>query len=171
MIEEQSRSASELEAPVVVRLRELGIEYTRHEHPPAATVEEAVPHWAAIDATHCKNLFLRNQKGDRHYLVVLEASKKADLRAVAEQIGDGRLSFASPERLMKHLGLTPGSVSPFGLINDHAHAVRVFLDRDLAAADRLSFHPNINTVTYTVAAEDFTRFLAACGNRVTHVTV
>ena len=171
MIEEQSRSASELEAAVVVRLRELGIEYTRHEHPPAATVEEAVPHWAAIDATHCKNLFLRNQKGDRHYLVVLEASKKADLRAVAEQIGDGKLSFASPERLMKHLGLTPGSVSPFGLINDHSHAVRVVLDRDLNAAERLSFHPNINTVTYTVAAADFTRFLAACGNRVTHVTV
>jgi Ala-tRNA(Pro) deacylase len=171
MIEEQSRSASELEAAVVVRLRELGIEHTRHEHPPAATVEEAVPHWAAIDATHCKNLFLRNQKGDRHYLVVLEASKKADLRAVAEQIGDGKLSFASPERLMKHLGLTPGSVSPFGLINDHAHAVRVVLDRDLNAAERLSFHPNINTVTYTVAAADFTRFLAACGNRVTHVTV
>jgi Ala-tRNA(Pro) deacylase len=165
------QTISDLETPVVARLRELAIEYTRHEHPPAATVEEAEPHWAAIDATHCKNLFLRNQKGDRHYLVVLEASKKADLRAVADQIGDGKLSFASPERLMTHLGLTPGSVSPFGLINDRLHAVRVVLDRDLKTAERLSFHPNINTVTYTVAAADFARFLAACGNRVMHVSV
>jgi Ala-tRNA(Pro) deacylase len=162
---------TDLEASVAARLGELAIGYTRHEHPPAATVEEAEPHWAAIDATHCKNLFLRNQKGDRHYLVVLEASKKADLRAVADQIGDGKLSFASGERLMKHLGLTPGSVSPFGLINDRAHAVRVVLDRDLKAAARLSFHPNINTVTYTVAVADFARFLDACGNRVQHVNV
>jgi Ala-tRNA(Pro) deacylase len=90
---------------------------------------------------------------------------------VADQIGDGKLSFASPERLMKHLGLTPGSVSPFGLINDQPHAVRVVLDRDLKAATRLSFHPNINTVTFTVATADFTRFLDACGNAVKYVTV
>jgi len=135
------------------------------------TVEEAEKHWAGIDATHCKNLFLRNQKGNRHYLVVVAHSKKVDLRAVADQIGDGKLSFGSPERLMTHLGLTPGSVSPFGLINDREHAVRVVLDRDLKAASRLSFHPNINTVTFTLAAADFTRFLDACGNSVTHVTV
>ena len=162
---------TDLEASVTERLRELGIEYTRHEHPPVATVEEAERHWADIDATHCKNLFLRNQKGDRHYLVVLTASKKADLKRVADQIGDGKLSFGSAERLMRHLGLTPGSVSPFGLINDRAHAVRVVLDRDLRAATRLSFHPNINTVTLTVAVADFARFLEACGNPVQHVTV
>src|SRR5436309_1224383 len=73
------------EAVVASRLRELGIEYTRHEHPPVATVEEANAHWSGIDATHCKNLFLRNQKGNRHYLVVMMASKRADLRAVAEK--------------------------------------------------------------------------------------
>ena len=162
---------TELEASVVERLRELAISYTRHEHPAAATVEEAEPHWAEIDATHCKNLFLRNQKGDRHYLVVLEASKKADLRAVADQIGDGKLSFASPERLMTHLGLTPGSVSPFGLINDREHGVRVVLDRDFQKATRLAFHPNINTRTFTIAAADLMTFLDACGNPVQHVTV
>jgi hypothetical protein len=106
------------EVPVVERLRDLGIAFERHEHPPVATVEQAAEHWAGIDAAHCKNLFLRNQKGDRHYLLILEHSKKADLRAVANQIGDGKLSFGSPERLLKHLGLTPGSVSPFGLIHD-----------------------------------------------------
>jgi len=162
---------TDLEAGVTARLGELGISFSRHEHPAVATVEEARHHWADIDATHCKNLFLRNQKGNRHYLVVLIASKTADLRGVADQIGDGKLSFASAERLMTHLGLTPGSVSPFGLINDSAHAVRVVLDRDLKAATRLSFHPNINTVTFTIAAPDFTRFLEACGNPVQYLTV
>ena len=155
----------------MAKLSELAIAYERHEHPPVATVEEAELHWADIDATHCKNLFLRNQKGNRHYLVIIEHSKRADLRAVADQIGDGKLSFASPDRLMTHLGLTPGSVSPFGLIHDRDHAVRVVLDRDLKSAARLSFHPNINTATLTLAAVDFQRFLAACGNAVQYVTV
>src|SRR5258707_3273368 len=159
------------EIAVVTRLQALGIAFERHEHPPVATVEDASRHWADIDATHCKNLFLRNQKGDRHYLVILLHSKKADLRAVADQIGDGKLSFASPERLMTHLGLTPGSVSPFGLVNDQARAVRVVIDRDLQAAARLSFHPNINTATLVVSTTDFTRFLAPCGNTVSYVPV
>ena len=159
------------EIPVVTRLNVLGIPFERHEHPPVATVEEASKHWTGIDATHCKNLFLRNQKGDRHYLVILMHSKKADLRAVADQIGDGKLSFGSPERLMTHLGLTPGSVSPFGLVHDQAHAVRVVIDRDLQKAERLSFHPNINTATLVVSAADFARFLAASGNSVKYVTV
>jgi Ala-tRNA(Pro) deacylase len=156
---------------VAARLAELRIAYERHEHPPVATVDAAAQHWAGIDATHCKNLFLRNQKGNRHYLVVLVHSKKADLRAVADQIGDGKLSFASPERLMTRLGLTPGSVSPFGLINDRERSVRVVLDRDLKSETRVSFHPNINTVTYVVSADDFARFLEACGNSVQHVTI
>ena len=159
------------ESAVVDRLAALHIEYARHEHPPVPTVEAAAEHWAHIDATHCKNLFLRNQKGNRHYLVIIEWQKRADLKRVAEQIGDGKLSFASPERLLSHLGLTPGSVSPFGLINDHAHLVRVVLDRDLKMATRLSFHPNINTVTLTIAAADFHKFLESCGNTVQYVTI
>jgi Ala-tRNA(Pro) deacylase len=162
---------TELEAPVVAHLAGLGIAYTRHEHPPVPTVEEAAKYWSAIDATHCKNLFLRNQKGNRHYLVIVEHSKKVDLRQAADQIGDGKLSFGSPERLAKYLGLTPGSVSPFGLINDRDHSVRVVVDRDLKSAERLSFHPNINTVTLTVSVADFFRFLDACGNSVRYVTV
>jgi len=162
---------TEQERLVNARLDELGIAYERHEHPPVATVDEAEAHWAGIEATHCKNLFLRNQKGNRHYLVVLMHSKKADLRKVADQVGDGKLSFASPERLLTHLGLTPGSVSPFGLINDRDHAVRVVLDRDLRSATRVSFHPNINTATYVISAVDFEKFLAACGNTVQHVSV
>ena len=97
--------------------------------------------------------------------------KRADLRGVADQIGDGKLSFASPERLLTHLGVTPGSVSPFGLINDASREVRVFLDADLKAAERISFHPNINTVTVVLAFTDFERFLAARGNPVRYVTM
>lgn len=159
------------EKQVQARLAELGIAFTRHEHPAVFTVEEANEHWAGIDATHCKNLFLRNQKGNRHYLVILKHDKKADLRAVADQIGDGKLSFGSPERLMAQLGLTPGSVSPFGLINNADHQVRVVVDRDLKAAERLGFHPNLNTATLTITFGDFEKFVAACGNTVEYVTV
>jgi Ala-tRNA(Pro) deacylase len=159
------------EQPVLARLEELGIVVERYEHPPVATAEAADEHWKTIDATHCKNLFLRNQKGTRHYLVILKHLKRADLRAVAGQIGDGKLSFASPERLMTHLGVTPGSVSPFGLIHDRDHSVRVVLDRDLRSGERISFHPNINTATITLTFADFERFLAASGNPVQYVTI
>jgi len=144
----------------------LGIEYSVHEHPPVFTVEEAEQYWADIPATHCKNLFLRNNKGGRHYLVILEHSKKADLRALQTKLDEDRLSFASPDRLMRFLGLTPGSVSPFGLLHDGAREVIVVLDEDLAKAERLGFHPNVNTATITLAAADFLRFLESRGNVV-----
>src|SRR5262249_39141535 len=115
---------TDAERPVLDCLDSLRIPYVRYEHPPLATAAEADEHWAGIDAAHCKNLFLRNQKGDHHYLVVIAHNKRADLRAVAEQIGDGKLSFASPERLVTYLGVTPGSVSPYGLIHDSGHHVR-----------------------------------------------
>lgn len=152
------------------RLAALGIRYERFEHPPTARVEDAQPHWARIDAMHCKNLFLRNQKGTRHYLLVAVATKRVDLRAAAAQIGDGKLSFASPERLRAHLGVTPGSVSPFGLINDVDRHVEVYLDRDLRGP-RISFHPNDNTVTYVLAFEDFERFLAHTGHGATWIEI
>jgi Ala-tRNA(Pro) deacylase len=159
------------EEKVRERLNALRITFERHEHPPVATSAEAGEHWAGIDATHCKNLFLRNQKGDRHYLVILVHTKRADLRGVASQVGDGKLSFASPESLMTYLGVAPGSVSPFGLIHDGLAHVRVFLDRDLKAARRISFHPNVNTVTLTMAFADFKRFLASCRNVVRYIDV
>jgi Ala-tRNA(Pro) deacylase len=158
-------------APVYETLAAMAVVYERYEHPPVATVEEAEQHWAGLDAVHCKNLFLRNQKGNRHYLVIVEHSTRVDLRSVAQQIGDGKLSFASPERLRTYLGVLPGSVSPFGLINDRDHHVRVFLDRTLRSADRISFHPNINTITLTLAYRDFERFLAASGNPVKYLDV
>jgi Ala-tRNA(Pro) deacylase len=159
------------EAPVLARLAELGIPVERYEHPPIATGDEGLEHWAGIEAVHCKNLFLRNQKGTRHYLVILPVTKRADLRVVADQVGDGKLSFASAERLLKYLGVTPGSVSPFGLIHDQDRHVRVFLDRELKGAGRISFHPNINTRTVVLSFADFERFLAATWNVVKYVEV
>lgn len=157
--------------PVYERLALLGIAFARHEHPPVATVEEAERYWSGLDAMHFKNLFLRNQKGTRHYLLIVRHSKRADLKAAADQIGDGKLSFASPDRLMTHLGLTPGSVSPFGLIHDKNRHVRVVIDRELKTADRVSFHPNVNTVTLTLSRLDFERFLADCGNLVSYIAL
>jgi Ala-tRNA(Pro) deacylase len=159
------------ETQVLGALANLGIAYERFEHPPVATVAEAEAHWKDIDAAHCKNLFLRNQKGDRHYLVILAHSKRADLRRVADQVGDGKLSFASPERLMKYLGITPGSVSPFGLLNDAGRHVRVYVDRDVLQATRITFHPNDNMVTLVVSVADFERFLQHVGNVVRLIAV
>lgn len=157
------------EEPVYARLAQLGIAFDRYEHPPIATAEAAGTHWTAIDAVHCKNLFLRNQKGSRHYLVIVEHTRRADLRHVADQIGDGKLSFASPARLLTHLGVTPGSVSPFGVIHDRERHVQVFLDRALASAGRISFHPNINTRTIVLAFSDFERFLSAEGRTARYI--
>lgn len=151
---------------VCAALEALGIEYERYSHPPVFTSDEAAQHWAAIPSTGVKNLFLRNKKGDRHYLVILEVGKQADLKHLVKVIGDDRLSFGSPERLMTALGLTPGSVSPFGLLNDARQAVIVIVDEDLRRARRLIFHPNINTASLTISVADFERFLQSRGNRV-----
>ena len=152
--------------PVYAALDALGIAYTRHEHPAVFTAEDASTFWDPIEGTQCKNLFLRNKKGDRHYLVVVEISKRVDLKDLVKQVGDDRLSFGSPERLMAELGLTPGSVSPFGLLNDPDGSVRVLIDRDLKGRDGLIFHPNVNTASVVVSWADLDRFLATRPNSV-----
>jgi Ala-tRNA(Pro) deacylase len=157
---------SDTRAAVYAKLASLGIEYGLYEHPPVFTAEEAAAHWKDIPGAPVKNLFLRNKKGDRHYLVILGIEKQADLRHLVKVIADDRLSFGSPERLMKYLGVMPGSVSPFGLINDTARAVRVIVDSDLKAAGCLIFHPNDNTASLTISGADFARFLDQQGNAV-----
>jgi Ala-tRNA(Pro) deacylase len=157
---------SDSRAPIYAALTALGIDYELFEHPPVHTAEDASRYWSAIPAASVKNLFLRNKKGDRHYLVMLGVEKQADLRQLAKVIGDDRLSFGSPERLQRLLGVTPGSVSPFGLIHDTGHTVRVIIDSDLRQADRLIFHPNDNTASLTISGTDFLRFLEQRGNSV-----
>jgi len=154
------------ETRVYEALKELGIHWDRHEHPPVFTVEEAEKHWTEVQGAHCKNLFLRNKKGNHHYLVVLESSKLADLRQLNRLLDEDRLSFASPERLRRLLGLDPGSVSPFGLLNDANREVAVVVDQDLRLAKTVNFHPNVNTATVGISTVDFERFLASRKNRV-----
>lgn len=150
-------------------LEELDISYTKYEHPPVYTVEEAEQHWGNITGAHCKNLFLRNKKGKNHYLVVVECSKRVDLKALTKRLGEDRLSFASAERLMRYLGLEPGAVSPFGLINDRDKSVVVLIDQDLKEATHVNFHPNVNTATVGITIADFEKFLARCGNSIRYL--
>jgi Ala-tRNA(Pro) deacylase len=161
--------AESSEQGVIEALTGLGISFARREHPPVFTVDEAARHWVGIPGAHCKNLFLRNKKGNHHYLVVAECSKRIDLRALAKLFLDDRLSFASDERLMRLLGLKPGAVSPFGLLQDAGRQVVVVLDEDLAAAEAVSFHPNVNTATLTIAYAGLEKFLAWRGNPVRRV--
>jgi Ala-tRNA(Pro) deacylase len=154
------------EQKVYETLERLEIAYVKHEHPPVYTVEEAEQHWGNITGAHCKNLFLRNKKGKNHYLVVVESRKRVDLKSLTRRIGEDRLSFASPERLMRYLGLEPGAVSPFGLINDRENAVVVLVDQDLKEATHVNFHPNVNTATIGISFTDFQKFLTHCGNPI-----
>lgn len=140
-------------------LEKLGIEYEYIEHPEAPTIEIAKQYWAGHDAKHCKNLFFRNHKGNRHYLVVLDCDCSMDIHSIEKRLHQGKLSFASEQRLSKYLGVKPGSVTPFGLINDEEHHVTLFIDRKLQEADKLSFHPCVNTASLIVSRQDFIKFV------------
>lgn len=145
-------------------LDQLGISYDYYEHPAAPTIGEALKNWKNIDSTHCKNIFLRNHKGDRHYLVILEHVGEVGIHDLEKRLKQGKLSFASGWRLEKYLGLQAGSVSIFGLIHDTEHHVYVFLDENLKKAKRLSFHPNDNTASLVISGGDFMKFLNWSGN-------
>jgi Ala-tRNA(Pro) deacylase len=145
-------------------LEELNISFDYYEHPPVASIEEARKYWKNIEATHCKNLFFRNHKGDKHYLVILEHSRDLSIHDLEKRLKQGKLSFASDQRMEKYLGLTPGSVTPFGLINDQSGHVHVFLDENLKQSKKISFHPCINTASLIISFEDFQRFLDWTGN-------
>lgn len=149
---------------VLQTLRELDISYELHPHPPVPTVEEALPYWEKIDASHCKNLFFRNHKGNRHYLVILKHDRKLNIRDLEQRLKQGKISFASPHRMERYLGLSGGSVSVFGLINDHENHVHLFLDDGLQNAERISFHPNENNATVVISFQSFIKFLDWSGN-------
>jgi len=145
-------------------LDQLSIPYEYHEHPPLATIEDAKIHWQNYNSGRCKNIFLRNHKGNRHYLVILEHLATLNMKDLEKRLRQGKLTFASDQRLMKYLGIEPGSVSPFGLINDEEKHVHLFIDEKLKDFDSLTFHPNINTASLTISRDDLIRFLAHTGN-------
>ncbi|MCD4695305.1 MAG: prolyl-tRNA synthetase associated domain-containing protein [Bacteroidales bacterium] len=152
------------QAELYKTLEKLNIAFEYYEHPPAPTIEEAKKYWKDLVATHCKNIFFRNHKGNRHYLVILEHTQALDIHDLEKRLKQGKLSFASPKRMMKYLGVTPGSVTPFGLINDKEKHVYLFLDENLKKSERISFHPNINTASLVIDFKDIERFLDWTGN-------
>ena len=156
---------------VLQLLDELDISYDIYEHPPVPTVEEALPYWNEIDATHCKNLFFRNHKGNRHYLVILKHEQQLIIRDLEQRLKQGKISFASSQRMERYLGLGGGSVSLFGIINDSENHVHLFLDAELKSAEKISFHPNENTATVVISFESFIKFLDWSGNSYEFITL
>jgi len=145
-------------------LREHGIAAARHEHVAVMTVEESEQLVPPLPGAKTKNLFLRDKKGARHILVTVPAARTVDLGALGAVLATGRLGFASPERLHKHLAITPGSVSLLALVNDTARAVEFVLDRSLWEADAVHAHPLTNTATVILAHADLEVFLRATGH-------
>lgn len=140
------------------------IEHSWYTHNEAPTIEIARTQWRADGSKHCKNLFFRNHKGNRHYLVILDCERDLDIHDLEHRLHQGKLSFASPQRMEKYLGLTPGSVSPFGLINDKENHVHLFIDSNLQKETSLSFHPNDNRATVVISQQQFMHYLQIVGN-------
>lgn len=149
---------------VIDYLNENGLEYSWYRHDEAPTIEIARTQWRADGSKHCKNLFFRNHKGNRHYLVILDCERDLQIRDLEQRLHQGKLSFASPQRMEKYLGLQPGSVSPFGLINDTENHVHLFIDENLKKEKSLSFHPNDNHATVVISQTEFMRYLSMVGN-------
>lgn len=155
-----------MDATLKAWLEKQDIKYELHTHPAVFTVPEAKIHCGHIPGTHIKNLFLRNKKTDEYYLVTIPSEKRLDLKAFRKLIGAPKIRFASPEALLEILGLTPGAVSPLGLVNDTGHRAVFFLEKELWDAEILCVHPNINTETLQLQNEDFQRFVEATGTKI-----
>jgi len=145
------------------RLDALGLSHRTVAHAPVFTVEEAKAHRGDLPGHHIKNLFLRNKK-EAMWLVVALEDRAIDLRRLGEVLEAGRLSFGSPERLRRTLGVEPGSVTPFAVVNDTAHQVSLVLDRGLLDGGPINAHPLVNTMTTAIAWPDLERFFEATGH-------
>jgi Ala-tRNA(Pro) deacylase len=142
------------------------IEYERHDHPAVFTCEEALRLVPPLPAAKTKNLFLRDRKGRRHFLVAVGYEKAVNLKALASLLGVSKLGFASAERLQRYLGVDPGSVSILGVVNDVDQEVEVIVDKDLWEARAFQCHPLVNTSTLVISRDDIQRFLEITGHPV-----
>ncbi len=145
-------------AELFARLDALGIRYETVEHPAFFTVEEGRQWHAKIPGLHCKNLFLKDKK-DKIWLVCLPGDKRAQLGPLEKTIGSARLSFGKPELLQEVMAISPGSVTPFALINDHARRVNVVLDSDMMQASLVNFHPLHNQASTALDPKDLLKFI------------
>ncbi len=148
---------------LIRRLQELGISQLTHEHAAVFTVEEAQRHCSHLPGAHCKNLFFKDKK-DELWLVVTLDGREVNIKALQKAMGAARLSFGKAELLMEVLGVIPGAVTPFGLINDTEQRVQVILDAEMMAADLLNYHPLRNDATTAITPADLRRFISACGH-------
>ena len=140
------------------------VAYDRHDHPAVYTVEESDRLVPKLPGAKTKNLFLRDDKGKRHFLVMVPSDKQVNLKGLTGEIGIKRISFASPQRLKKYLDLEPGAVSPMAVYNDKGHDVEVFFDQDLWESEAFQFHPLVNTSTIVITRDNMERFLKATGH-------
>jgi Ala-tRNA(Pro) deacylase len=145
------------------RLAALGLKTSTITHPPAFTVEEGEQHVGHLPGVHIKNLFLCDAK-KKMWLVVVPWNRTIDLKKLPEKIGASRLSFGSADRLLRVLGVTPGSVTPFAILNDPGCQVQMILDAEMMRSDLINAHPLINTMTTTITAADLMTFITACGH-------
>jgi Ala-tRNA(Pro) deacylase len=151
-------------------LDRLGVAFVNTEHPPIFTVEEGRQFKLdTLPGGHSKNLFLRDKKGEQLALLSALAETKIDLNAFGRAAGLGRPSFGSAEAMLDTLGVTPGSVTAFGLMNDTGRRVRFFLDAALMGHDPVNFHPLTNAATTAISPDGLKRFLAHTGHAATLV--
>lgn len=152
---------------VYEKLDQCNIAYEIIEHPAVFTIEELDTLEVFRDRPWVvKNLFLRDASGKRHFLVVIDKEKKADLKLIRRQLGASTLSFASEDRLMKYLQLTKGSVTPLGIINDEECAVEIVFDHSLVGREQIGVHPNDNTATVMLSYQDLHRLIENHGNQI-----
>ena len=157
---------------VLNKLNELNINYKEIEHTPVYTIEDMDNLGDVFEnAKICKNLFVRDQKGKRHFLVVLPEEKRAPLADIATKIGSTKLSFASPERLMKYLKLEPGAVTPLSVVNDETNEVEVVFDEDLKTVDMLGVHPCVNTATILLTPTDLEKYVVSNNNKLKYIKI
>ena len=156
---------------VLKKLDELNIHYKLIDHPAVYTIDTMDELHLNKNGHIVKNLFLKNSNGKKHYLVVLKGNKKANLKSIKSQINSTALSFASEERLEKHLGLSKGAVTPLGIINDDEHLVNIVLDEDLKNEEILGVHPNVNTSTVFISYNDLIKFINSFGNEIFYVNI
>lgn len=144
-------------------LKAMGIEFALHHHKAVFTVAESDEVDSKIPGTHCRNLFLRDNK-KKNFLVVLQNSTEVDIKKLPSVIGSDRLSFGSADRLWEYLGVRPGSVCPYSIINDKDRNVKICLDKSMMETDIVNYHPLLNTMTVSVKPADLIRFIESTGH-------
>lgn len=145
------------------KFQDLGIDFILHHHEAVYTVEESEKVDADIPGTHCRNLFFRDKK-KQNFLLVLQNATDVDVKKLPDILGSGRLSFGSSDRLWQYLGVRPGSVCPFSIVNDTENDVKILLDKSMMETEIVNYHPLLNTMTVGVTPDDLLKFIESTGH-------